>query len=301
MTVRRKRLLTLLVLGVAVIAFFWFSNRIGQEPIVQGEPITYWLTAGRNHAESYQGAVATMGENDVRYLIGRLEWHPPTLQIKLNRLLSPIFKRSIFSEDRPDYRDASASTLGRIGVRAQSAVPALRKCVEQSKAYQKSNGETWVQNAAIAALIQLEAETLDSCIDKILDKQNTNWNAYAMATLYLGTNAAAGVPRLVNAFSASDNEDIRGRIAIPLRFIRSNPELSVPVLKTLLGHKNDSVRFQAAFGLHNFGPAAMPAWNDLTNLLSDSNKQVREAARLTLKQIDPEAAKQGGRNHPADE
>jgi hypothetical protein len=266
-------------------------------PTVHGEPLDYWLTGGRNHSSAleFQAAVADMDEKCVPYLISKLQWSPPTARIAINKVLRSTFGRSLFSEQpSPDHREATASVLCIMGKRATNAIPALRQIVAVRGTHQDAHYETAVHGAAIAALIQMEGQTLDSCVNKILDKQNTNWNASALAMMYLHTSAAPAVPRLARAFATTDDEEIRGRIAMPLRFIRSNPELSVPVLGALLDHKTDEVRFQATFGLFNFGAAAKPAWNDLTNRLSDSNDRVREATRMTLKQIDPIAAKDLG-------
>ena len=80
--------------------------------------------------------------------------------------------------------------------------------------------------SATAALISLGSESLDSCVDRILDPNNRNWEASASAMLYLGTNAARVIPRLARAFEVLDDEELKGRIAFPLRFIRSEPQLN---------------------------------------------------------------------------
>jgi HEAT repeat protein len=142
-------------------------------------------------------------------------------------------------------------------------------------------------------LVLLKADSLDSCIDKVLDPKNPDWKVYALVTAHLHTNAAVAVPRLVHAFETMDDE-IKGRIALPLREIRSRPDLSVPVLTALLAHTNDETRFHAAAGLSSFGAAAKPAWNDLVALLSDKSNQVRLFTTNSLRQIDREAAQQLG-------
>jgi len=132
-------------------------------------------------------------------------------------------------------------------------------------------------------------------MDKLLDPKNPDWMVYALVTAHLRTNAAVAVPRLVHAFETMDDE-IKGRIALPLREIRSHPDLSVPVLTALLAHTNDETRFHAAAGLGSFGAAAKPAWNDLVALLADKSNQVRFFTTNSLRQIDREAARQLGIN-----
>ncbi len=79
---------------------------------------------------------------------------------------------------------AAADVLGKMGKRATNVIPAFRQIVAMHGIDQKENTETEVQGAAVAALIQMDDQTSDSCVDKILEKQNTNWNAYALATFF---------------------------------------------------------------------------------------------------------------------
>lgn len=263
-----------------------------REPIIRGETLSWWLTSNSLYTDEFKAALAEMDDRCVRYLIRELDWSPPIIRAKLNKLLSPIFHRSVFPEDRPDCRAAAATVLARLGSRAKPAVPALRACAAPRG---KSSRDTFARSTAVAALVLLEADSLDSCMDKLVDPKNPDWLVYALATLYLHTNAAVAVPRLVHAFETMD-DDIKGRIAMPLRFIRSHPDLSVPVLTALLAHTNDETRFQAAAGLGGFGAVAKPAWNDLVALLSDNKKHVRSITTNSLRQIDREAARQLGIN-----
>ncbi len=233
-----------------------------------------------------------MDDRCVRYLIRELDWSPPIIRAKLDKRLSPIFHRSVFPGGRRDCRAAAATVLARLGSRAKPAVPALRACAATRG---KSSGDRFARSTAVVTLVLLEADSLDSCIDKLLDPKNPDWLVYALATMQLHTNAAVAVPRLVHAFETMDDE-IKGRIARPLWGIRSHPDLSVPVLAALLAHTNAETRSHAAAGLGSFGAAAKPAWNDLVVLLSDKSNQVRLFTTNSLRQIDREAARQLGIN-----
>jgi HEAT repeat protein len=171
-----------------------------------------------------------------------------------------------------------------LGSLSKPAIPSLRKLAHNSKNSSTSKNQ-WAQGEAAAALILLGAESLDSCIDKLLDPKNHDWKSAWWAIVALRTNAASAVPRLAQAFHASNDQEFRGRIAFPLRFIRSYPELSVPILKSLLGHEDKSVRFQAIAGLANFGEEAKTALPELRDLLQ-SDPSHREILTHTITRIE---------------
>jgi hypothetical protein len=284
--------------GAAFIAVTALLIRLGvewnREPVIRGETLSWWLTSQEFlYSDEFIAASAEMDDRCVRYLIRELDWSPPIIRTKLNSLLSPIFHRSVFPTDRRDCRAAAATVLARLGSRAQPAIPALRACAATPRG--KSAGDTFARSTAVVALVLLGADSVDSCMDKLLDPKNPYWMVYALVTAHLRTNAAVAVPRLVHAFETMDDE-IKGRIALPLREIRSHPDLSVPVLTALLAHTNDETRFHAAAGLGSFGAAAKPAWNDLVALLSDKSNQARFFTTNSLRQIDREAARQLGIN-----
>ena len=289
---------TILLLGGLVISLMaaglWLSDRRENIPTLRGETLDYWLKTGRlNSSQEYQAAIAEMDDECVQYLIQKLEWSPPTIRIALNKFLARIFHRSIFSEEIPDdLRSAAADALGRIGIRAQVAIQPLREAVARGNISDQHS--LFASSAAVAALIRLGADNLDGCVDKIVDAQNTNWKIHAYATLFLSTNASSAVPRLVKAFEASHDENFRGRIAIPLRFIRSEPELSVPVLAALTKHSDRSVRFNAVAGIEQFDGDGKLAWKELSALLNDQTDSIRKMTTNAMRKIDPQEAKHYG-------
>jgi HEAT repeat protein len=292
-----KRARGVILLGLLIVCVvglcLWFADRAAKVPMVRGEPLDYWLTAGRYPSAEFQAAVAEMDENCVPYLIAQLKWSPPTAKIAINRILKPIFRRALFSEDiDPDCRDIAATVLGKLGAKAQTAIEPLRYRATHGSL--TDNHDLFARSAAVAALVLLGADTLDGCVDKIIDANNTNWSVYAYSILYLTTNAAPAVPRLVKAFESSDNKEYKGRFAIPLRFVRCEPELVVPIFKVLLGYKSELVKFDALVGLQNLGANSKPAWAELTALLTDQSDSIRQMTTNALKRIDPVAAKSLG-------
>lgn len=236
--------------------------------------------------DAMAAAYAEMDDRCVAFLVRQLEWKPSILKPKLNRILASVIHREPF-EDSPDRRFQAAGALAQLGSRARPAIPILNELSQSTNTPRAK----FIRSAATAALIRLGSKSLDACMDKLLDPNNSDWEVYALSTWPLGTNAAATIPRLVHTFEATTNDEVRGRIAFPLRFIQSQPELCVPVLKVLLGHTNGSVRYNAAVGLGKFGAPAKSAWSDLAAHLTDNNSAVREAATNALERIDPEAAR----------
>lgn len=265
-----------------------WESELQKEPKIRGENLSWWLEDNQSGAEDYKLAVADMDARCVRYLIRELDWQPQAAPGKIPSILPGFLGRFFHRQVRADHRARAASILGKLKPLSKPAIPALRK-LAHSPVNRTSSRDLWARGEAWAALISLGDESLDSCIDQLLDSKNLDWKVAGWTTVCLNTNAAPAVPRLVQAFHASNDQEFRGRIAFPLRSIRSYPELSVPVLKSLLNHADKSVRFQAIVGLGNFGAKARPALPDLIVLLQ-SDPSHREILTNVLIQIDPEAA-----------
>jgi HEAT repeat protein len=106
----------------------------------------------------------------------------------------------------------------------------------------------------------------------------------------LGPVAKAAVPSLVQVLKGSDrlHEDaIRA-----LGNIHSDPEVVIPLLIPYL--TNDDFNDKAAIALGNYGSLAKEAVPKIVPLLKARDKDDRYAARVALKQIDPEAAAKAG-------
>jgi len=284
-----KRLGLAAAVLVVLVLLISLSVKSKREPVVRGVPLSEWMENWKQNSAEYEAAVAEMDERCVRWLIHELEWSPTSFQTKLDAFMFRILRQPVAPERRPDHRAAAAFTLSKLGSKAQPAVPALRFNASVS------GSRDWeAQSMAIAALILLKTDSLDTWADQLLSPKNTSFQPYVLAAGVLQTNAASVVPRLVRAYHATADEAIKWRITMALRFIRSNPALSVPVLRASLTNDNSQMKFTALFGLLNFGPESKPAWDDVVALLSDTNKSVRSIATNTLRRIDAEAAQRLG-------
>ena len=116
----------------------------------------------------------------------------------------------------------------------------------------------------------------------------------ASAANYLGlfgSPAKAAVPSLIQALKGPDAGLHEPAIAA-LGKIHSNPDVVIPLLIPYL--TNDDVNDEAASALGNYGSLAKEAFPKIVPLLQARDKDARAAARVALKQIDPEAAANAG-------
>jgi len=286
-----KRLGLVVAISAAVVLLISLTGKSRREPSVRGLLISEWMEIENKETDEYRSAVLEMDERCVRWLIHELDWSPTSVQTKVDGLMFRILRQPVTPEARPDYRTAAAFTLSMLGPRAGPAIPALRKSASVQATGLRDDG---AQRTAIAALVLLGADSLDTWADKLLSPTNKNWKPYAFAAMVLRTNAAPIVPRLASTFEATEDDEIKERITMALRFIRSNPALSVRIFRASLTNSSSHARFHALVGLHNLGTESELAWNDLVTLLSDSNKSIRAIATNTLRRIDPEAAQQLG-------
>jgi hypothetical protein len=289
---RMRWIILLVLLGVILIALI--TTRHHTEPVIRGKPLTYWLQPGLQHPKEPPEAIgavfAEMDEDCVRFLIRELDWKPSRLVPILN---APLRRISIvLFQDRPDRRALAASTLGKLGSRATSAIPALEKLARNGIEPRVADA----RGAAIAGLVMLRHDPLEPLLEKLGDPASSDWNICATATWYLGTNAASAAPLLVEILETSTNGWVRCRAAGILAAIHSRPELTVPALASLLTHTNVPLRWNAVAGLGAFGANAKPAWNVLTQCLTDPDLVIRNQTTNSLKRIAPEAARQLGIN-----
>jgi HEAT repeat protein len=107
----------------------------------------------------------------------------------------------------------------------------------------------------------------------------------------LGPAAKAAVPPLVQAFKGKDAR-VRAAAVGALGKIHSDPDDVIPLLMGCLD--DDDLNDHAALALGRFGALSKAAIPKLIPLLNGSGKEIRYAARVALKQIDPVAAAKAG-------
>jgi hypothetical protein len=291
-------LLAMVLIGVLV-----FLTLPPAEPLVNGRPLSYWLDQywlcyfqRENVEESSKkidAALSAMDDRCIQVLIEELNWKPSRLAAKLNRWAGRWVHLRIEFDDQADRRAMAALVLGRLGTRATNAIPAL-DALRHEDANRAS--ESWISpgGAAIAALVLIGHDSVETCARKSLELSNPDSKYYQEAINCLGTNAAPSVPIFVSAIESPIDDNSKHYAASALGTIRSRPELSLAPLMSMLKEKNEASRYVGAIGLMQFGSSAKPAWNDLVMSLGDPNEKVRIWVTNAMCKIDPEAAKQMG-------
>jgi len=288
--------LHLVILAVATFGLVLLARMRWDEPTISGRPLTYWLYTWRHESnewpETLPDVLTGMDDRCVTFLVRELGWRPSLLVSRLNYVPSRMINVEPF-HDGPDYRVSAAVALGILGSRATPAISALEDLAHRHNAWESESG-TAARGAAIAALVRLRHQPVETIVARMLNYGDIDANDYAYALSYLGTNASAAVPLLVKMIETSADDTVMCRAASSLRAIHSYPELTVPALMSLLTHTNHFVRWHAVCGLESFGGAARPAWNALVGCLSDPDEGVRQRATNVLQKIDPQAAGQLG-------
>ena len=106
-----------------------------------------------------------------------------------------------------------------------------------------------------------------------------------------GPAAAAAAPALIQALRGRD-QAVRGRAAIALGKIHSQPDTVIPLLITFLDDKE--LNAEAAEALGTYGALSKAAVPRLISLLEIYDKDLHQAVIAALKKIDPSAAAEAG-------
>ncbi|MEO7678772.1 MAG: HEAT repeat domain-containing protein [Verrucomicrobiota bacterium] len=185
-----------------------------------------------------------------------------------------------------------ALILSDLGPLAKPAITSLRKLAHPIP------GDEWLVGEATAALIKLGDESLGSHTERFLNPKNVNWMRDWEAIQSFHTNAGLSVPRLAKLFNSSQDPEFRKRFCLPLSFNHSNPELTIPILRSLLDHEERLIRNRAAWALGNFGDNAKSALPDLFVLLQRDHTS-RGMISNAMLQIDPAVFSKPEFNRPA--
>jgi len=300
----RERYWFILTVSALICMFLSFSllQREPPEPIVNGQPLSYWLDQYRlchfedgspEESKKIESALFVMDDRCIQALTRELNRKPSWLVRKLNDTTErwAHFQRPF--RETPDRRAMAALVLGQMGARATNAIPALDAMRHVASS---AGSESWVSpgGAAITALVYLRHDAVEACATNALHLSNPHCWCYRDAIICLGTNAAPAVPIFVKAIEMPVDEESKQYSALALGIIHSRPDLSLPPLTQMLADMNPQSRSEAAHALSLFGSAAKPAWNNLTPLLNDPNGAVRRHATDALLKIDPVSAQKLG-------
>jgi HEAT repeat protein len=167
-------------------------------------------------------------------------------------------------------RTASLQALANQGPLAKAVVPKLIKLLRDPEA------ELRTQSAlALAAVGANAKEVLPTLLENLLDKNMQVQTSAFQAAITIGQEDRRGLSSGLKIANA------KGRWAAP--FVGKK---DVPGLIQKLSDKDIGTRVAAALTLGQIGKDADPAIPQLTRLLKDDDKQVQNAARQALAQLD---------------
>ena len=113
-----------------------------------------------------------------------------------------------------------------------------------------------------------------------------------------GRLAQPAVPALLRALKDADSV-MRNRAAASLGRVHTEPGIVIPALVACLNDRSSEVRSAAAEALGGWGSEARAAVPRLVELLDDrSDRDLMDAVREALREIDPEAAAKAGLKVP---
>lgn len=268
----KKRRILFAILAVAMLgALAWMvlSPRTEPEPVYQGKSLSAWLeyydplNTNRLFApqmdpaeRATQTAIRQMGTNAIPTMLQMLRTPDLPWKIRLFALArKQHFIKITYVEPWRTYEKA-ATGLEVLGPRATGAVPELVRIFDQNPSPRSQ--------AAIAR-----------------------------AFTAIGPGAKLAVPSLLRGATGT-NDGLRYTSLLAFSQIQAEPNLVVPVFINALQDPDPDNRYEAAWGLGAFGTNARAAVPALVKFIESKDpsitSNVKEAARQSLQDIDPEAA-----------
>jgi len=268
------------------------------EPIINGQPLGYWLDHVRAYtldesSQEFKSALPAINEHSIPALIDELNWKPSPLLRGADKLSRNWNHNRLTIREPRNRRAEAALVLGWLGPRASNAIPVLEHLSHETNADTEMSVSE--RGAAIAALILIRHDPMEPVARKsldILDLRHKDDNRFAIVAL--GTNAVPCVPIFIDVINSKTNTLVKVFAIQALGAIHARPELSLPVLTLMLNGTNKMERYNAAYAISSFGSSAKPAWSNLVMCLDDSATEIRDAATNALREIDPVAAQQLG-------
>jgi HEAT repeat protein len=201
-------------------------------------------------------------------------------------------------------RANAAEALGRVGATAGTALPALQDSLEDEEAEVRRTAAEALGNMGPTA-----KAAVPSLIKVLCDKKPDVRGPAARALGRIGNDAEPAIRALAELLHDKTKylegrrtvwfggEPVEGRDPKAVYVCdsaaealgRMETEVTIPVLRDLLGDKDVEVRSAAAKALGNLGPKAKPTLSDLVSALKDKSWEVRHSAAEALGKMGPEA------------
>lgn len=243
-------------------------------PEVRGHPIRTWLRMiGTARDAEAAAALREAGTNALPAMVALVgqrgppwtNWRPPGRIARWLRL----------GQRKPDPRHQAVQAFRLLGASAVPAIPDLERLLQSG-----SN-----PGFVASALVGIGPEAVMSLARALGHSDFAVRFSAASALRQAGLGAEPAIPSLIGCMAAPDLL-LRVQAAATLAALGLAPEKTVPALAGMLGDTNSWARLTAVQGLAAFGIQATQALPRLRTLTNDPDTQVRQAAALTVLQIE---------------
>lgn len=190
----------------------------------------------------------------------------------------------------PNFRDASAAILARMGPQGKAALPALLAALDDKTSTERSSADDFHAEvlAAIAQIGPQDPAAVKKC-QALLKSDNDRVRRTATYALGKAGAAAKGAVAALRGQLNQDDEMLRLVTLWALLQITPNDQqivkAAVPGLTKALEDSRPLVRFEAALALGKLGSRAATAKAALEALADDPDEAVRRAAAEAVEQV----------------
>lgn len=276
------------LVAICVIAF-WPGEA---QPEHEGKKLSQWLTLQYARPQDATKAVRAIGTNGLPFLIKRMEYEFPAWRINLLRAVKKlpdwtqnawINGHVIFPTDVWNRSAEALFAFRLLGTEASPAVPELARLMhDKPENFRAANALAYIggRNAVVALLMAMK--------DKVTSDNRRMLIMSAMQHLsYNGAELTEATPAFIE-YLQSTNQYVASLAAFTLGHFKLEPQLSVPELSNAVLSLNFRVRRNSIQALGEFGSAAMPAIDVVSNALFDSDSHIRDVATNAVLRIAPQ-------------
>jgi len=248
------------------------------EPRYEGKTLEYWC----QHAFHYYGS-QRIANSDATEALQSMKKDAIPFLVKWIGTMN-------HSSQGTDYESLALQAFEVLGPDASPAIPGLIKVVGRNNNW-PSSALGHIGAAAVPALIELlttnQSPDFYGNWRRGISDNTIRENAIE-ALGYIGTNAQAALPLLMNCYK---DEDKRSRANMPSALARvghNRPDIVVPALVYLLTNSSTMSKYETPDALATFGSAAKPAIPALLKTSQAADDQTKARIAVAIKRIEPE-------------
>jgi len=289
MNTRQKQLVRFaLILMSAIGCLILIQPAYANEPEYNGKPLSEWLLKYAAREDSSEEAIRQIGTNAIPTLLDLLSATDSNKRRIVSKLKSPAFRQEFSSKQVPaeNVRTLAVDAFKLLGTNADPAIPQIVNLLHKDECCQQ----------AAFTLAGIGPQGFAALTNAANDPDLMG--LVVLAITGMKVSDVQLVTQLLVSALGSTNYIIQGNAAYALA--GKDATLAVPALMPLLDESEYYPRFNAAFALGSFGPAAKCAvpklWSIFTNIVAgpdeDLARNLGKPVLVALNGIDSEVAKE---------